>query len=97
MIDWEPRYKAHIEGRDVELWQYRYGGELRVITTQAGTQIVSGSLEAGSIVMPSVISDGDRLEIEATTADDLVARLLANGFSEREAKEIARHGRAPGT
>jgi hypothetical protein len=94
-MNWMPRFKGDVDGRYVELFEYQDGGDLKVVTTQAGEEFIPGSIEPGSMLMPGVIPDGSRLEIDAPTADELVSELIASGFTEKGAKEIARHGRHP--
>lgn len=92
--NWKMLYKNSFGGRQIELYQYE-SGELRVVTTQKDTEVGSGTYEPGSALFPLVVSAGSPIHIEANTADELVVELQDNGFTEREAKEIARHGRVP--
>lgn len=86
-MNWKPLFDGEVENRPVKLWIYDDGGELKVETTQLG------DVADPSIAL--VISDGDKIEVEATDAKDLVQQLRAVGFSEAAAREIARHGELP--
>jgi hypothetical protein len=94
MEGWSPRFRGSIEGRVVVLSQY-HSGELKVETTQLKTETTEGSFEPGSTVFPAVVSAGNSIVIEANTPDELVKELMACGFSQSGALEIARHGRLP--
>lgn len=92
MEGWSPRFKGHIDGRNVVLSQY-HTGELKVETTRLETEIAEGSLELGSTVLPAVFSAGDQIVIEAVTPDQLFKEFMASGFTESSSREIARHVR----
>ncbi|HWI81576.1 MAG TPA: hypothetical protein VNT59_06075 [Ramlibacter sp.] len=95
MTDWMPRFKGDVDGRYVELFECGDGGKLKVVTTPAGDVRSAGSFDPGSETFMRVVPSGAAIEIEASTADGLVRELIAAGFTERGAKEIARHGRRP--
>jgi hypothetical protein len=86
-MNWNLRFNGDIENRPVKLWAYGDSGELKVETTQLG------DFADPTIVM--VISDGDKIEFEATDTKDLVVQLLDVGFTEAGAREIARFGEPP--
>jgi hypothetical protein len=87
--EWNEIYTGEIEGRKIELLQYE-SGDLKVITTQKETEISPGASDGTSHLMPSVISAGDTIEIEAKTPDQLEIELQNDGdFSPNGAREIS--------
>lgn len=93
---WRQVFQGEVDGRFVKLLYYQPSGDLRVETTQSRTEIAEGSFEPGSNVFPGVISKGDRIDIDASNADDLEQELRTCGFSESAVLEIVGYARNPG-
>ena len=85
---WTKLFSGVIEGRNVTLSRYS-SGELKVTTTQKNTETTGFSSNGVQHVFPSVISEGDKIEVDANTTHELEKELQAIGFSVQAAQEIA--------
>lgn len=87
---WTPIFSGVVEGRNVTLSRYS-SGELRVTTMQKYTEATEASSDGTTHVFPIVISDGDTIEVDANTAQELENELQRVGFSAQAAQQIAVH------
>jgi hypothetical protein len=87
---WTQIFSGEVEGRNVTLSRYT-SGELRVTTTQKYTEATEASSDGITHVFPVVISEGDTIEVDATTAQELESELQQVGFSAQAAQQIVAH------
>ena len=87
---WTQIFSEEVEGRNVTLSQYS-SGELKVNTTQRYTEATEASSDGIAHVFPVVISEGDQIEVDATTAQELEIELQRVGFSAQAAQQIVAH------
>jgi hypothetical protein len=86
---WNKIYNGVTEDRKVELLRCE-SGDLKVITTRKETEISPGYSDGNSHLMPFMTCEGDGLDIEAETPDQLEKELINDGgFSLNGAKEIS--------
>lgn len=87
---WTQIFSEEVEGRNVTLSRYT-SGELRVTTTQKYTEATEASSDGIAHVFPAVISEGDTIQVDATTAQELESELQQVGFSAQAAQQIVAH------
>ncbi len=87
---WTQIFSGVIEGRSVVLSRYS-SGELRVTTTQKNTEATEMSSNGVTHIFPIVISEGDTIEVDANTAQELESELQQVGFSAQAAQQIVTH------
>lgn len=92
---WKLLFDGTLDERTVRLYAYDDTANLKVCTTQKGTVTTPTYRDGNQVVVGMTISDGDEIEIDGGNPDDLESKLLACGFSDAEAKDIARHARIP--
>lgn len=85
--DMEVLFEGEIEGRAVTLEKY-IEGWYKVKTTQKTTETSTGLVDENSYVGGFVISEGDNIDIEAESIDELYSNLLEFEFTEEAAKFI---------
>jgi hypothetical protein len=82
-------HSGEFEGRTAELYVYS-SGELKVVTKQKITEITEFCVEGGEFLLPSIIEEGNDIDIDADTIRDLEIDLHNIAyFSVEAAREIA--------
>lgn len=81
MSQWTTVYESDYDGRRVQVCVYGDRESFKVKTTLK-TMVVDPSLTR-------VYSEGEPIDIDADTTDELIRELIANEFSDRDAREIA--------
>ncbi len=87
---WTPIFSGIVEGRSVTLSRYS-SGELRVTTTQQNTEATEAISDGVTHIFPVVISEGDTIEVDANTAQELENELQQVGFSAQAVQQIVAH------
>jgi len=85
MSQWKTVYEADYDGRHVEVRVYGDRESFQVRTTL--------KTMADDPALTRVYSEGEPIDIDAETTDQLIRELIANEFSERDAREMAVHAR----